>query len=268
MERQMKLAAAISAVGLMLGAGVVNQAVAQSDTRVIPEVEWNTPLKKFQVDSDKFIGQRFSVKCPPRTVRDKDDPIYGTNVYPSNNPICVAAVHAGATTTDGGVVTVQLNPGLEAYSGSSQNGVASADLPGTPRSMVFVTDGDNSAADAIQQEYLPRLKWSTKFTATGLANKDLVGQRFAFNCPGAPGNLRPRRISGTDSYAFNSVVCVAAVHAGKITMDGGVVTVQMDPGMPKLVGSIRNGIESKDGPGGHTTISFVDAPATSAAAQN
>lgn len=236
-------------------------AAAQNVSDLVPEIEWNTTLKKYQFDADKFLGQRFSAKCPPRTIRDKDDPVYGTDVYPSNNPICVAAAHAGKIAPeDGGLVTVQLNPGAESYAGSSRNGIATADLPGTPRSMVFVDFADSAAADEVQRPYLPRLKWDTKFTATGFANKNLIGQRFSFDCPSAPNNMRSRRVSGTDSYAFHSIVCRAAVHAGKITTDGGLVTLQIDPGMQKLVGSIRNGIETKDGPGGHRTISFVDGP--------
>ena len=265
------LLAAAAIVGASLGALGVPQAYAQSEGPKIPEVEWDTALKKFQVDSDKFIGQRFSVVCPPHSVRDTMEQVYGTDAYPSDNAICVAALHAGKITTDGGQVMVQLNPGLEAYTGSIRNGVDSASLPGTQRSMVFVDAESAAAADEARQDYIPRLKWDAKFTGTGLANKDLKGQVMTFNCPAAPGDLRMRRVVGTDSYAFNSVVCLAAVHAGKITTaEGGLVNVQIDPGMKKLVGSIRNGVETKNGSGGHTTISFVDAPlrAAAASAQN
>ena len=225
--------------------------------RVIPEIEWNTKLNHFQVDNDKYIGQRLSLKCPPRSVRDTDEAIQGTDVYPSDNPICVAATHAGAVTADGGVVTVQLNPALDGFKGSERNGIVSSDLPGKPRSMVFIKEPD-ADADAIQTKYLQRLDWDAKFTRTGLANKELVGQRFAFNCPAAPGDMIDRRVVGTDSYAFDSMICRAAVHAGKITKDGGVVLVQMDPGMKDLIGSIRNGIETKNGSSVVRTISFVD----------
>ncbi|WP_282605432.1 LCCL domain-containing protein [Pelagibius sp. Alg239-R121] len=251
------LAATLASISL---SGALATATMAQDMPALPELEWNTSLKKFQFDSDKFIGQRFTAQCPPRSIRDKDDPIYGTDVYPSNNPICVAALHAGKITKDGGFVTVQLNPGEEAYTGSSRNEIDSADLPGTPRSLVFVDAADTTAADAVQQPYIPRLKWDAKFTRTGFAYKQLVGQRFTFNCPAAPKGKKFRRISGTDSYSFNSTVCVAALHAGKITKDGGLVHLQMDPGMDKLVGSIRHGVESKDGPGGHRTVSFVDSP--------
>lgn len=254
--------AAIAGLSLSLSvASVTNAGIAIADEApALPELEWNTTLKKFQFDHDKFIGQRFSAVCPPRSIRDEDDAIYGTGIYPSSNPICVAALHAGRITKDGGQVTVQLNPGAESYTGSSQNEVSSASLPGTPRSIVFVDETDTTAVDAAQEPYIPRLKWDTKFTRTGFAYKRLAGQRFTFNCPVAPKGKKLRQIYGTDSYAFNSTVCVAALHAGKITQDGGLVHLQLNDGKDKLVGSIRNGVESKDGPGGRNTVSFVDSP--------
>lgn len=261
MNTRLSFFAAAAALGLSIGQAAVNAATAETASPMVPELKWNTPLKHFQFDADKFVGQRLTAKCPPRSVRDKDAAIQGTDVYPSTNAICVAALHAGRITTEGGLVTVQLNPGLESYQGSARNGVTSADLPGTPRSIIFVGADNAAAAGEAQRPYIPRIDWETKFTATGLANKDLVGQQFTFNCAEAPAGKKLRRISGTDTYDFASFVCVAALHAGRITTDGGLVTVRMEPGMPKLIGSIRNGVESHDGPGGHTTISFVDTPA-------
>ena len=39
-----------------------------------------------------------------------------------------------------------------------------------------------------------------------------------------------------------------------------MVTVQIDPAVSNLVGSIRNGIETINGSGTNRTISFVDNP--------
>lgn len=223
------------------------------------EVEWNTVLGKLQVDSDKFVGQRFMLRCPARTVRDADEPVFGTDRYTSDSPLCVAGVHAGAVDRAGGVVVVQLNPGVDAYAGSSRHGVQSQGFPATQRSISFVDAAVASLPDGVQRDYAPRLKWDTKFTTTGLANRDLVGQRFAFMCPAASGNLAGRRVYGTDTYAFNSYVCQAAVHAGRITHDGGFVLVQMHEGTSRLRGSIRHGIESKGGSGGSRTLTFPQA---------
>ena len=252
-----RTASCMAATALLISLQVGNVGFAAAASPPIPEIEWDTSIVKFQFDSDKFLGQRLTVKCPPRSVRDPMETLYGTDVYPSNMPICVAALHAGAIPAKGGKVTVQLNPGANSYAGSSRNGITSQDLPATPRSIVFVR-GPNAPLDATQRKYMPRLKWDTKFTATGLANRKLVGQRFAFLCPAAPDGLRPRRIVGTDRYEFHTRVCVAAVHAGKITMEGGAVVVQLNEGVPRLKGSIRNGVESHDGPGGSRTLTFVD----------
>ncbi len=258
LKRSLSLFAVIA--GLSLGAAGASRAVESASAQV-PEIDWDTSLVHFQFDADKFIGQRFTAKCPELTRGDLDSTVYGTDVYPSDNTICVAALHAGKIDKAGGAVTVQLNPGAEAYSGSSRNGVETADLPATPRSFVFVDETSAAAADQVRLDYIPRLEWDTKFTATGFAHKQLLGQRFTFKCPAAPSDMRPRRVVGTDSYDFKAIVCRAAVHAGAITTDGGFVNVQMDPGKKKLVGSIRNGIETKNGQSAFRTISFVDGQA-------
>ncbi|MCC6567201.1 MAG: protease B, partial [Chloroflexi bacterium] len=41
--------------------------------------------------------------------------------------VCVAAVHAGAITTDGGVIRVTMLEGQESYTGSERNGVTTQD---------------------------------------------------------------------------------------------------------------------------------------------
>jgi len=250
---------AAAAIGFSLFSATTAIADIQSDAAPVPEIEWNETLVKFQFDKDKFIGQRFSGKCMPARAKDMKSAVYGTDVYPSDNSICMAALHAGKIGKDGGVVTVQLNPGADEYTGSKRNGIETASLPATPRSMVFVDSKTAPEANKMQLTYIPRIAWDTKFTKTGFANTDYIGQRFTFNCPAAPGGLKPRRIVGTDLYAFHSMVCRAAVHAGKITTAGGLVSVQIGPRKKKLVGSIRNGVESKNGPSGVRTISFVDS---------
>lgn len=165
-----------------------------------------------------------------------------------------------------GVVRVQLNPGIENYTGSERNQVRSTDFPQTQRSIRFVLDEFAKVLSPVQRDYAPRLKWDTKFTSTGLANMKLVGQQFLFHCPAAPTSLPGRRVYGTDRYAFNSYVCLAAVHAGRLTAEGGYVTVQMQAPEGKLKGSIRNDIESKDGPAGTRQLVFpVKNPPVAAA---
>lgn len=236
----------------------IDPAVTEKDSRSNPEITWDTTLRKFQFDADKFIGQRLTVHCPPAPVDLIEDGIFGTDFYPSDSPICLAALHAGKITKDGGTITIQLNAGQSKYSGSQRNGVKSADLPRTGRSIMFVDQSNAAEADRIRLAHIPRVSWDTKFTSTGFAYRHLVGQRLTFQCPAAPSNLKPRLIYGTDHYDFASRVCHAALHAGAITKEGGVVTVQIDPAVSRLVGSIRNGVETKGKGSGDRTISFVN----------
>ena len=244
----------VFAASLLVCSGADAQTLAP-DAR-LAVLEWTTDLEHFQVDQDKFIGQRFSFRCPQRAQKKKSQVIFGTNVYSSDSPICLAALHAGAVKATGGRITVQLNPGVERYVGSKRNGLVSRDRPATKRSMVFIGESFTGGLTPMQRKHAPRVKWNTKFTATGLANRKLVGQRFVFKCPEAPANLKGRRVYGTDRYAFNSLICLAAVHAGRLTSAGGFVTVQLVEADGRLVGSSRNGIESKSGAAGNRQIVF------------
>ena len=230
--------------------------VQTQNAQNIPEIDWGTTLKKFQFDADKFIGQRLTMKCPPVDPKLSLDGLIGTDRYPSDSPLCLAALHAGKIGSAGGFVTVQLTRCEDAYQGSVRAGVSSADRPKTPRSFIFVDDKNIKEADKLRESDLPRIKWDTKFTSTGFAYRHLIGQQISFRVPEAPANLRPRLIYGTDRYDFASRIAIAALHAGAIDKDGGVVTVKIEPGT-KLIGSIRNGIESKSKGGGDRTISFV-----------
>lgn len=232
-------------------------ASASEPDRAVPEIEWDTTLNFFRFDSDKFLGQRLTVHCPPLERNQSLDGVFGTERYSRETPICLAALHAGKITKEGGTVTIQLAPGEKSYKGSTKNGVTSGDLPATEFSFLFVDKSNRKAADQMQLELIPRIKWDTKFTTTGVAYRNLVGQRFTFRCPAAPSDLRSRLIYGTDRYDFASILCPAALHAGAITTDGGVITVQLDKGGVRLVGSIRNGVETKSKRSGDRTLTFV-----------
>jgi hypothetical protein len=50
---------------------------------------------------------------------------------------------------------------------------------------------------------------------------------------------------GTDIYTNDSNVCVAAIHAGVITPEGGPVLVELAAGQDSYSGTVRNGIETR-----------------------
>lgn len=253
-----KQRAAISGAALSLVAALSGVAAA-GERPEVAQIDWDDKLSLFQIDKEEFFGQRLTVRCPALGPKAPAAAVHGSGVYPSDNPICPSALHAGKIGVAGGEVTVQLNPGAAAYEGSERNGVESASRPATARSIVFVGGGDDVEADAVRAKFRPLLDWEARFTQTGLAQLNLIGQRFAFTCPKAPERMLARRIVGTDRYAYASVVCQAAVHAGVITPEGGDVLVQMEPKDLALIGSIRNGVETVNGPSGERSLTFVAA---------
>jgi LCCL domain-containing protein len=110
--------------------------------------------------------------------------------------------------------------------------------------------------------------WTTSAATCG---GDL-GDQFLFQCP--PGG-RDSGIYGTDTYTNDSLVCVAAVHAGLISIAaGGSVTIQLTPGLNTYVASTRNGVASSSWGSwpasfvfvGGTAVAPTPSPAPSAAA--
>ena len=236
-HKTLTTALTVMALGLSMNALAFTPDITEVNGRPVPMIDWKTTLEKFQFQKDKFIGQRFTAMCPSTSQKATGEPDKNV-VYPPNHSICSAGLQSGAIDSKGGLVTVQLNK----------------------ENMSVVGHADAKETDTVYREHISQVNWDTKFTSTGFGYKQLIGQRFSFKCPKAPGNMRSRRVVGTDSYAFKSMICRAAVHAGSITIDGGLVTVQMNPAVKKLVGSVRNGIETKDGTSGLSALSFVKNP--------
>jgi len=71
-----------------------------------------------------------------------------------------------------------------------------------------------------------------------------VGKTYKFKCPaGGKQNF----IWGTDVYTADSSICNAAVHVGRITLDGGgKVTIELRPGQSSYQGTMRNGVKSNE----------------------
>jgi len=66
-------------------------------------------------------GVRYHFRCP---AGGSLGVVWGTNVYTDDSSVCTAAVHAGKITrAGGGLVLIQIRPGLSHYSGSRRNGV-------------------------------------------------------------------------------------------------------------------------------------------------
>ena len=94
-----------------------------------------------------------------------------------------------------------------------------------------------------------QIAWSD-YPLVSRRGRDKNGDRSKFYCPANGPDLGTfdSRVYGTDLYADDSPICVAAIHAGLITLSsGGSVEVQVQrPGDAYYKGSTRNGISSRD----------------------
>ena len=68
-------------------------------------------------------NQQFSFTCPAMDYLGHR--LYGTDTYTDDSSICTAGVHAGAITTSGGTVTIEILPEQNAYVSSNRNGIHS-----------------------------------------------------------------------------------------------------------------------------------------------
>jgi len=79
-------------------------------------------------------------------------------------------------------------------------------------------------------------------SAKAIDHRGENGKRFRYAC--APG-FTPNAVWGTNTYADDSDICSAAVHAGAITVAaGGSVVIEIRAGQASYAGSTRNGVST------------------------
>ena len=67
----------------------------------------------------------FTCLCNPEAIQE--GAVWGTDTYTDDSGVCRSAVHAGAISPGGGIVTVLRVAGRQLYTGSSRNGISSSD---------------------------------------------------------------------------------------------------------------------------------------------
>lgn len=87
-----------------------------------------------------YQGVRGALTCQCTSAAFRGQ-VWGTATYTEDSSICNAALHAGAVAKTGGIVTVQAARGCNHYSGSTNNGVASADYGAWGASFYFPSIG-------------------------------------------------------------------------------------------------------------------------------
>ena len=175
-------------------------------------------------------GSIIPVDCP---ANGRAGSVWGSSVYTDDSSMCSAAVHGGyITVAAGGTIEVEILVGQRSYSGSRQHGLTSSSWGSWSGSFAIV------AATPHPVSTRPRItiiSWTD--TATGLRGR--AGQVVSYNCP-ARGQAAS--VWGSSLYTDDSSICTAAVHAGVITMRGGPVDIEWQPGASSYPASNHNGV--------------------------
>jgi hypothetical protein len=181
-------------------------------------------------------GQTFMLACSPG---GSAHPVWGSDIYTADSSICTAGVHSGLVTyQQGGTVTIELRPGRTIYGSSERNGVTTSSFGSYQHSFVFKTPNTETLVREADDQ-TPVL-WNTSASMVSFE----AGKTYKFNCPAGG---KESAVWGTDIYTFDSSICNAAVHAGKLTPEsGGSVTIELRPGESAYKGTTRNGIKSND----------------------
>jgi LCCL domain len=112
-----------------------------------------------------------------------------------------------------------------AYGGTSYGGSSYGGTAGT------VSNGASSAVVLACEQRANNVKGNTNTS-------------WYMRCPPCAAAGAP--VWGTDLYTDDSGVCAAAIHAGRLGPQGGLVLVTWLAGQPTYIGSARNGIRSAD----------------------
>ncbi|MGH8254284.1 MAG: LCCL domain-containing protein [Steroidobacteraceae bacterium] len=93
--------------------------------------------------------------------------------------------------------------------------------------------------------------------------RGFFGAHFRFQCP--PGRVEPGQVTGSGPYADSSSICAAGVHAGVIApASGGLVTIEVRPGMAHFRATLRHYVQSNEYDGFWIGSFLVISPGRSA----
>ena len=213
-----------------LATNIVAPSSAQAAEAGATTISWAYDLGTLKTDS---IGQTYKFFCP---ANGESDNVWGSDTYTADSSICNAAVHAGVIRRQfGGNVNLVMKTGLDRYVGGIRNGVSALLYTSYSVAYSFVNPATGVQVASGAPVVLPSQGRITTF-------RSAQGTAFTFLCPA---NLQAGSLWGTGIYTDDSVVCTAAVHAGKISKNlGGQITLTLLPGQTSYTGSSANGVTS------------------------
>ncbi len=228
-QKEIRLLAALTALVAVSGCGVSEEELAQleaeqTETGAVEQALGCNYCPGNMVNYRTQPG--FQLLCHCTSQAAGSGAVWGTDLYTDDSTLCRAALHAGAISSSGGSVLVTMAGGSTSYTGSTRNGVTSFNYGSWPASYTV------SAGSPCTPPCLPSL----------VSYRGQNGTVVTCNCSSS--QTTSGGVWGTNIYTDDSALCRAAVHAGRITTSGGIISAIVSPGQSSYTGSTQNGVTS------------------------
>lgn len=172
-------------------------------------------------------------KCPANCLNKKGK-VYGTLFYDVQSSICRAALHFGVIDNNGGLIDVTRMDKFPFFVKSTKNSVESFSKykPGNAFVMAKVQELSVDCYTTVA-EICPYKK----------PNSHCPRISCPAECKNQPSYWSP--VIGNTIYADHSSICKAAIHAGVIRPDGGLVDILPLDKRKNYIGVLKNSIQSE-----------------------
>jgi hypothetical protein len=153
---------------------------------------------------------------------NKTGNVWGSNPYTSDSVICLAALHSGHITKEGGLFIVKKGGPLDAYYGSVKNGLSTQSY-GSFDHMLLLPSEINVKISFSNNQCGPKI---------GI-------------CKGKNNNcIEKGDVWGDNPYVKESNLCKAALHAGFINENGGIFMIEESGTHGGYTGTCKNSVTS------------------------
>ncbi len=188
-------------------------------------------------DSPRDLPRDAAVRCLCDANQTGGGSVIGSGPYEDDSRLCRAAVHAGAITTDGGMITATRHslPTCSYWRGSLSNGVESQwRSHGNDRVTINDQSPDCAAQPQAGISYCPS------------SPRDIPRDE-PITCLCQADQTHSGSVIGSGPYEDDTRICRGALHAGEIGGAGGMVRITRHSGAtcPQWRGSLSNGVESQ-----------------------
>ncbi len=171
------------------------------------------------------VGQKdYACTCTPDAAVGS---VWGSGPYTADSNLCTAAFHAGVIGLDGGQVVARATGAQDSFVGSEQNGVVTSDWGAYPDSFMFDGPPSPMVGDLEVCGVIP-------------------DESEVFRCDCTAEAMGGGPVWGSGPYTADSNICSAALHAGMIGPEGGVVLVARTEGLESYAASEANGIATSE----------------------